>query len=438
VKTKIFYIPTLIILLAEISCKDDPPIVPPPPPVIKDTITVTVEYVTHSSIVLNIKSTMNYLASSINLFRIFNNDPELVISEYPITANDTSIIDDNFGNGLELNSTYTYYAVRIDTTGERKDSSNFITAITLAATNFNYTWQELAFGSIQYGPNVLYDVWGSDENNVWAVGGFYDDNNNNFGALHYNGNEWTPDSTVGGVAVHGFEWNDIWVVGGGVFYFNGIEWKQVDSYTSGGQSIPLDTVLFNNLPYASVWGTNSSNVYLGNERGKIVHWDGSKASIVFSYQSSVQVMDLDGYSANFIIGVGIGFTPPLLAIYYNGNSWNEMPIQNDPALYSVAILTPNCVYFAGSGIYNLTNDNFSRIFTSGYFMYDIEYNKNNGVTVAAGPFDGIYINNGLEWRDLRGQISNDNSTYLGIFLINNTIFCVGRNDNQAKIIIGKN
>jgi hypothetical protein len=107
-------------------------------------------------------------------------------------------------------------------------------------------------------------------------------------------------------------------------------------------------------------------------------------------------------------------------------------------LYSVAIITPNNVFFAGTGIYELTNGNFSRIFTSGYFIYDVEYNRQNGVSVASGPFDGVYINNGLEWRDFRGQISNDNSTYSGILLINNTIFCVGRNDNQTKILIGKN
>ena len=95
----------------------------------------------------------------------------------------------------------------------------------------------------------------------------------------------------------------------------------------------MDPVLFNNLPYASVWGTSSSNIYFGNQRGKIIRWDGSKAEVVYSDVSNVQVNDLDGYSENFIIGVGIGFTPPLLAVYYDGISWNSLPIQNDPSLY---------------------------------------------------------------------------------------------------------
>jgi hypothetical protein len=383
---------------------------------------------------VNINSTANIPNSTVELYRSFNNVDTLV-AEYPIVIKDTLIIDDNNGHGLQLNTDYNYYAVRKDSSGENQDTSNIATAKTLAATDFNYTWQEFSIGEWN---SVLYDVWGTDENNVYAVGGVRF-NDTVYGIIKWNGIEWLPELKLGGNrAIHGFTSSDIWVAGGGVFYFNGIEWKQVDSYTSGGQSIPLDPVLFNNLPYASVWGTSSSNIYFGNQRGKIIRWDGSKAEVVYSDVSNVQVNDLDGYSENFIIGVGIGFTPPLLAVYYDGISWNSLPIQNDPSLYSVAIVSPNDIYFAGSGVYQMMGNNFSRIYTSGYFMYDIEYNRQTGVKVAAGPFDGIYINNGMEWRNYRSQISSDNTAYHGIFLINNTIFCAGSTLNEAKIIVGKN
>jgi len=435
-KNKINSILFVLLLLSAVGCKEDPPVVPPPPPpppVYKDTITVAVEDVTHRSITVNIKTTVNNPASTIKFFRIFNNT-ETQVSVYSITINDTSIIND----GLQLNTTYSYYAVRIDTTGEREDSSNIVTAKTLNSTSFNYIWQEFSFGSLLYGPNVLYDVWGSDENNVWAVGGFYDDNNKNFGALHYSGNQWIPDSTVGGIAIYGFAWDDIWVVGGGVFHFDGIEWTQIDSYSSGGQGIPLDTVLFNNLPYYSVWGTNSSNLYFGSGRGKIIHWNGIEAEVVYTNSDIVQVSDLDGYTSDFLIGVGTGMIPPLLAIYYDGNSWANLPISSDWSLNSVSIVTKNHIYFGGDGIFEMKWNNFYRIFSSGYYVWDIEYNSQTGVTVAVGPFGGIYINNGLEWRNFQGQVTSDDNDFVGIFLINNTIYCVGRNDNQAKIIIGKN
>jgi len=429
----------LFIAILLYSCKEEPPVgsPPPPPPVLKDTITITITETMHRSIVVNIKSTTNFPNSFVELYRI-NNNANTLVAEYPITVTDTTILDDNNGQNLLLNTEYTYYAVRRDSLGEKKDTSNIVTAKTLNATNFNYTWREFSFGSLEYGPNVLYDVWGSDENSVWAVGGFYDDNNKNYGALYYNGSIWTPDSTVGGVAIHGFSSSDIWVVGGGVFHFNGIEWKQIDSYSSGGQAIPLDIVLFNNLPYTSVWGTSSSNMYFGNGRGKIVHWDGSKATVVYSHNSNVQVKDLDGIAPDFIIGVGAGFIPPLLAVYYNGISWNQLPIDFNWSLNSVAIISRNRIYFGGDGIFEMKGNSFSRILSPGYYIHDIEYNRQNGVTVASGAFDGVNINNGLEWRNYKGQITSDNTSYSGIFLINNTIFCVGSTINEAKIIIGKN
>lgn len=60
-----------------------------------------------------------------------------------------------------------------------------------------------------------------------------------------------------------------------------------------------------------------------------------------------------------------------------------------------------------------------------------------GEVVASGAFDGVYIYNGLEWKSLQGVVSQDETTYTGIFLINETIFCAGSNDSRAKIIIGK-
>jgi hypothetical protein len=418
----------LFLLLSAFGCKEDPPIVPPPPPpppIYKDTITVITEDVTHRSITVNIKTTSNNPKSTIKFFRIFNSN-ETQVTEYPITVSDTSIIDDNFGNGLQLNTTYTYYAVRIDSIGERKDSSNTRQATTLDTTSHNYTWQEFAFGEAG---SVLYDVWGTDENNVYAVGTVLF-NDTAYGVIKWNGNEWTPAKKIGGLqAIIGFSNSDIWTAGGGVWHFNGAESEE---YTY------RDPVITNNITYSSIWGTSSSNLYFGNVGGKIIHWNGIEAEVVYTNSDIVQVSDLDGYAADFIIGVGRGFTPPLLAVYYNGNSWNKLPIENDPSLNSVAIVSRNHIYFTGNGIFEMKWNNFYRIFASGYYIYDIEYNRQTGVTVAAGPFGGVYINNGLEWRNFQGQITTVDNDFVGIFLINNIIFCVGRNDTQAKIIIGKN
>ena len=130
--------------------------------------------------------------------------------------------------------------------------------------------------------------------------------------------------------------------------------------------------------------------------------------------------------------------PPLLAVYYDGNNWNNLPISSNQYINAVSIVTRKHIYFSGGGIFEMKGNNISRIYNSGYYIWEIEYDKQTGVTVASGAYDGIYINNGEEWRDFTGTISNDETTYNGIYLINNKIFCVGRNGTQAKIIIGKN
>jgi hypothetical protein len=147
---------------------------------------------------------------------------------------------------------------------------------------------------------------------------------------------------------------------------------------------------------------------------------------------------MDGVSIFFIVGVGSGMVPPLLAVEYNGMQWSELPISSNWSLNSVSIVNQNQIYFGGDGIFELDNNNFSQILSPGYYVNSIKYNKKTGVTVASGFFDGVYINNGIEWKSFKGQISNDETTYLGTYLINNTIICVGKNDTQAKIIIGKN
>ncbi len=404
------------------SCKDELPVVPPqPPPLnVKDTLKLTFEYATHRSIIINSKTTSHNKNSIMELYRQFNNADTLV-AEYPITTNDTSIIDD----GLQLNTTYQYYAVRIDTTGEKKDSSNFVTAKTLEATNFNYTWQEFALGEPG---SDLYDVWGTDENNVYAVGRV-SLNDTVYGIIKWNGNNWLPEKKIGGLqAIYGFSTSDIWAVGGGVWHYNGFVWEE---YTYS------DPVINGNIIYYSVWGTSSSDLFMGSGRGKIIHWNGSNAQIVYNNTDEVFVKDLDGYSSDFIIGVGTGMVPPLLAVKYDGTNWNDLPISSNWSLNAVSIATRKQIYFGGDGVFELNGNKFSRIQSFGYYIWDVKYNRQTGVTVASGAYDGVYIYNGLEWRNYNGQISSDNTSYSGIFLINNKVFCVGSTTNEAKIIIGR-
>lgn len=421
---------TLSFLFITLSCDTtEPPIIQPPPPVVKDSIEVFITGTFHRSLELNIKTTAKNKNSVIEVYRKQSNTITLV-AEYPITVIDTIITDDNNGNDLIIDTDYNYYAVRRDSTGAKKDTSNMATTKTLAPTSFTYTWQEFSLGSGE-NPNALYGVWGTDENNVYAVGGVTI-NDTVYGILHWDGVEWKPVKYFGGgFSIYGFSESDIWVVGGGVFHFNGTLWEE---YTF------RDPVILANISYTSVWGTSSNNIYFGNSGGTIVHWNGSKAQVVYTNPSTVQVKDMDGFASDFIIGVGTGMIPPLLAVKYNGTNWNQLPINSNWSLNAVSIVNRNHIFFCGGGIYEMKRNNANRIYNSGFYIWDIKYNKQNGVTVASGSYDGIYINNGMEWMNLKGQITNDESTLVSVFLISNTLFCVGSTSvgNKAKIIIGKN
>lgn len=421
---------TLSFLFITLSCDTtEPPIIPPPPTILKDSITVIITGTFHRSIEITIKTTDNNPNSVIEVYRQQNNANTL-IAEYPIIISDTTITDDNNGNDLIIETHYSYYAVRKDSVSERKDTSNLAVTKTLSATSFNYTWQQFSLGSGD-NPNALYGVWGTDENNVYAVGGVTI-NDTVYGIIHWDGVEWKPVKYFGGgYAIHGFAANDIWVIGGGVFHFNGTIWEE---YTF------RDPVILANISYTSVWGTSSNNIYFGNSGGTIVHWNGSKAQVVYTNPSIVQVKDMDGYAPDFIIGVGTGMIPPLLAVKYNGINWNQLPISSNWSLNAVSIVNRNHIFFAGDGIFEMRGNNFVRVLSPGYYSWNLSYNRKNGVIASSGDFDGVYINNGNEWRNYKGLITTDNTSYSGIFQINNYIFCVGSTatGNKAKIIIGKN
>ena len=183
----------LFLLITSLSCDStEPPPTVPPPDIIKDTITVSIESFTHRSVTLRVQSTAHSPQSSIKVIRNFNST-ETAIAEYALETADTAITDDDNGIGLLLDTTYTYFAVRVDSLGEEKDTSNIVTQKTLAPTSHDYTWQEYTFGDAGY-PNTLYDVWGTDENNVWVVGGM-EINGTFYGGLHWDGIQWNPDST---------------------------------------------------------------------------------------------------------------------------------------------------------------------------------------------------------------------------------------------------
>ncbi|MDD3558380.1 MAG: hypothetical protein PHW27_07365, partial [Melioribacteraceae bacterium] len=124
------------------SCNSTDP--PPQPPVIEptDTVTVSITDKTHRSITINVKTTLNNRDWKIELFREKQAEEDTLLADFSVETEDTTIIDDNGGKGLELETEYGYYTILSTETGEVKDTSEKVIGRTLGATSHNYVWEE--------------------------------------------------------------------------------------------------------------------------------------------------------------------------------------------------------------------------------------------------------------------------------------------------------
>ncbi|MBK6914658.1 MAG: hypothetical protein IPH11_13795 [Ignavibacteriales bacterium] len=418
----------LFLLITSLSCdSSEPPPVLPPPDIIKDTITVSIESFTHRSVTFRVQSTVHGLQSSIKVLRSFNST-ETIIAEFPLEVADTTITDDDNGIGLMLDTTYTYFAVRVDSLGEETDTSNIVMQKTLAPTSHNYTWQEFTFGDAGY-PNTLYDVWGTDENNVWACGGVKI-NDTVYGIIKWNGVEWKPISKAGGVAIYGFSDNDIWTVGGAVYHFDGTVWSDLtEDYD----------VFIDNIPYTSLWGTSSSDMYFGNAWGKIIHWDGVNANIVYENSDPIPITDIYGTSNNFILACGSALSTPSIALIFNGTSWDQLQGLNygNTLFRTVFGWNPYDYFVGGSKTYRYLNGVVTEILQQAPGILEkIRADKSTGEIVSVGDGFTLLHFNGVDWKDYSYDLNQPNSAFYGVYLTNGKIFATGGAGIIGKIFIG--
>jgi hypothetical protein len=106
----------------------------------------------------------------------------------------------------------------------------------------------------------LHAIWGSAAHDVWAVG---DDGT----IMHFDGTAWSPvasGTTSYLEGVWGSAANDVWAVGGGaVLHFDGATWSIV--HHEGAD-------------LRGVWGAARDDVWVVGSDLTVVHWDGARWS----------------------------------------------------------------------------------------------------------------------------------------------------------------
>lgn len=161
---------------------------------------------------------------------------------------------------------------------------------------------------------LIYDIWGIDANNVWAVAG----GSGGGRVLKWNGSAWSAihSSAAGLRSLWVGSANNIWAVGdnGFVTHFDGSTW------TSHTAPTGTNTLL-------GVWGADANNVWIVGGRvagdpnaGALLKWDGSTLdhfSTTGLSLSAVVLRGVTGSSANNLYVVGDSG----VISRWNGSTW---------------------------------------------------------------------------------------------------------------------
>jgi hypothetical protein len=131
-------------------------------------------------------------------------------------------------------------------------------------------WDGLAWKGVSGGSaGAWFGVWAAAPDDAWAVGAAFSNGSAVAGSLHWNGSRWSPvavgspPTTVLLWSVWGSGSNDVWAVGdlGTIFHWDGALWSPVESTTK--------------QRLVRVWGTGPGDVWAVGDFGTIVHWNGT-------------------------------------------------------------------------------------------------------------------------------------------------------------------
>jgi|GEM_PF-3419606 len=170
----------------------------------------------------------------------------------------------------------------------------------LTALHFDGYWWEPVYGA---GGRLSGNaIWGNAANSVSAV---------DFSTIyHYNGASWTT-TTVGTqtdlLDIWGSSDNNVFAVGasGTILRFDGERWSALASGTS--------------MKLMGVWGASASDVFAVGQSGTILHFDGDTWTAMSS-GTRVYLSDVWGSSARDVFAVGDSSA----ILHYDGNSWTTM------------------------------------------------------------------------------------------------------------------
>lgn len=181
----------------------------------------------------------------------------------------------------------------------------------------NAIWEKQTF-SLSNPVNVWYPrkLWGASGVAMWVVGFEEDPMATHTGKIYfYDGLTWVNQAIPMGIQelllVFGFAFNDVWAIGAtSVIHYDGSTWSTVTGPTLGmGETMTC------------IWGTSSSNIYVGTALGStggLFRWNGTTWSSI-TVPSGMTPINIIGFSDTDIYVLGQSSVGNTNVIFrYNG------------------------------------------------------------------------------------------------------------------------
>ncbi|QTA83005.1 CalX-like domain-containing protein [Desulfonema limicola] len=209
-------------------------------------------------------------------------------------------------------------------------------------TGFIYQYNNLELSKININPAIpVYGLWGSSNSEIFAVGGNQDTGGT---ILYFDGKNWNPawqQSDKGFTkkleSLWGTSENNVFAVGeqGTVMHYDGKNWSFLNSGTK--ESL------------RGIWGYDENNIFTAGDQGTILNFDGKKW-VSMPGNTNRDLYQVWGYQEN------PGSKPELftagengIILYHDGNEWSSMDSKTTRTLRNIWGYSGTDVYAAGDG-----------------------------------------------------------------------------------------
>jgi len=305
-------------------------------------------------------------------------------------------------------------------------------------TSHNFTWTADTLRPDDAYQIYLYDIWGTDENNVWAVG---HSEKARYRIWHYDGDSWKNvsvpaiDHVPTYKEIFGFAENDFWIVGYGIksntpgafgyiLHYDGF-WNRIDN-----RDLPI---------CRSVWGSSSDNMFFGCDSGLIVKYNG-KEFIKYETGKDIQFRGIWGFndSTVFTFGTEKEEDGNLIAVFYKYENNGFVLVDSSDTFdkgFGMDLwgYDNDNFYSAKDGVYKFDGATWVNEFYSST-IYSIFGNATNNI-FAGGYRTGLYHYNGSTWKKIENIPYSDG--IWNIWCNDNFVFVIQDYDYYRIVLKGK-